>query len=158
MDSNASGYEHWRLRGVFCAGLVLFSSHGCQSTDPSLPPTIVSRAQPLVADDRSAPLLVQGQIIATINYCPHVALEATPLSAFVHGGIRVLSQSVDPEGDATTLVWSAEPDGAFVNPAWRMTEYRCASAGTKTIFLQVRDAPGCRSTGQVSVTCVAARL
>jgi hypothetical protein len=118
----------------------------------------VSRAQPLVADDHSTPLLVQGQIIATINHCPHVALEATPLRAFAHGEIRVLSQSVDPEGDATTLVWSAEPDGVFVNQTWRMTEYRCASAGTKTIHLQVRDAPGCRATGQVAVTCVAARL
>jgi hypothetical protein len=118
----------------------------------------VRGAQSLVAHDRSAYPQIQGQIVATINYCPHVALEATPLSAFVHGTIRVLSQSVDPEGDATTLVWSAEPDGIFVNPAWRMTEYRCASTGTKTIFLQVRDAPGCRATGQVEVTCVAARL
>ena len=109
------------------------------------------------AKERSADQQIQWQIVATINHCPHVMLEATPVTAFVHGAIRVVSQSVDPEGDATTLVWSARPDGAFVNPAWRMTEYRCASEGTKTIHLRVRDAPGCHATGQLEVTCVAAR-
>jgi hypothetical protein len=80
--------------------------------------------------------------------------EATPLTAFVGTDIRVLSQTVDPEGDALSFSWSSAPDGVLAGPTLRMTSYRCASAGQKTLQLHVTDARGCQSHGQVEVTCV----
>jgi hypothetical protein len=158
MDAKKSDLARQELRCARAVATLLLIVQGCQSGKPSEPVGAESRDQFLRAGSPAVLQQTQQQIVAKVNHCPHVTLEATPLSAFVHGEIRVLSQSVDPDGDATGLVWSAEPDGTFANPEWRMTEYRCASAGAKTLVLHVHDALGCRSSGRAQVTCIAARL
>jgi hypothetical protein len=73
---------------------------------------------------------------------------------FVGADVRVLSQTVDPEGDALSFAWSAGPDGRIADPTLRMTFYRCSSAGRKQLALRVTDTRGCSATGQLEVTCI----
>jgi hypothetical protein len=89
-----------------------------------------------------------------LNFCPRIALEITPLHAALQQGILVTSQTVDPEGDAFSLDWSAEPDGHFDRDDAARTYYRCASLGRKTLRVVASDEHGCESSEQVEVSCV----
>lgn len=108
---------------------------------------------------RSTSVVAQSNVVdavlqATLNHCPHVTLEATPVLAYTFQQVRVHSMSFDPEGDALTYEWSARPDGSFASPRAILTAYQCRSEGVKHIAVRVTDARGCTSTREVQVTCV----
>jgi hypothetical protein len=93
-------------------------------------------------------------IRASINACPQAAFSATPIQARLEQPIIVNSRTVDPEGDALSFAWSAEPDGKFDNPGAPATYYRCASLGRKTLTFQIGDDYDCESTAIGEVNCV----
>ena len=98
--------------------------------------------------------VVDAVLQATLNHCPHVTLEATPVLAYTFQQVRVHSMSFDPEGDALTYEWTARPDGTFASSRAILTAYQCRSEGVKHIAVRVSDERGCTSTREVQVTCV----
>ncbi|MEY4508681.1 MAG: hypothetical protein RLZZ450_803 [Pseudomonadota bacterium] len=91
---------------------------------------------------------------ATLNHCPHVTVEATPVLAYTFQQVRVHSMSFDPEGDALTYEWIARPDGTFASPRAILTTYQCGSEGVKELAARVTDARGCTSIRKVRIRCV----
>lgn len=91
----------------------------------------------------------------TLNHCPHVTVEVTPLLAYTFQYVQVHAMSSDPEGDALTFQWTADPlDGRFANPNAVLTGYVCGSEGDKRLSVRVTDARGCAVTRHVKITCV----
>jgi hypothetical protein len=118
------------------------------ATDPSTPDGGVQCSAE--AAEEGCGVVIRGEF----NQCPRVSFEASPVQTRLDQGVLVSSMSVDPEGDALSFQWAAEPDGHFDDPAALMTNYRCESIGRKTIQLTVLDARGCDSQGELEVTCV----
>lgn len=97
------------------------------------------------------------EVRGEFNHCPHVSFDISPTQAQLELGAKVVSMSVDPEGDGLSYAWTSEPDGHFDDPGSMATQYRCESIGRKTIRLTVLDARGCDSEDAVEIACVNVR-
>ncbi|MDB4991420.1 MAG: hypothetical protein JWN04_6598 [Myxococcaceae bacterium] len=91
---------------------------------------------------------------ADFNQCPRMAMEVSPIQAYLDQPIMVTSHVVDPENDALTFEWTSEPDSTFEAPDAPVTYFHCDSIGRKTIHLAATDARGCEVDGDVEVSCV----
>jgi hypothetical protein len=140
------------------AGLLLVTGcrghgHGKPNRDAAVDPSTGRDAAvscSAAAADEGCGVVIHGEF----NQCPRVSFDASPIQVSMTRAVTVSSMSVDPEGDALSYQWTAEPDGEFDDASGLLTQYHCQSMGRKTLQLTVLDARGCDSQGELEVTCV----
>lgn len=98
----------------------------------------------------------QGHIAVngTLNTCPMISLEATPLQVALDKSVMISGTIDDPEGGMVTQEWSAEPDGTFDLSSLPTAYYLCESIGRKTLTLIATDELGCASSEVFEVSCM----
>ena len=90
----------------------------------------------------------------TIDQCPTVVADATPVVTSLGSPVNVNGSGADPDDDPLTYQWSAAT-GTFANPAAASTSYTCAQAGDVALTVTVSDRK-CDTQTSLMITCQAA--
>lgn len=103
--------------------------------------------------DSGGTVIVRG----TFEQCPLLkSISAAPDSVAVGDKIYLDAVAVDPDGDPTSIAWTAT-SGTFADASAATTTYTCTQAGTQTITAKVSKADGsCSDSTSFDVTCTGA--
>jgi len=91
----------------------------------------------------------------TIDQCPTVVADATPVVTPLGSSVNVNGNGTDPDNDPLTYAWSAAT-GTFADPSAASTSYTCAQAGDVSLTVTVSDRR-CDTQTSLTITCQAAQ-
>ena len=91
----------------------------------------------------------------TIDQCPTVVADATPVVTPLGSPVNVNGNGADPDHDPLTFKWSA-PTGTFADPTAASTSYTCTQAGDVSLTVTVSDRR-CDTQTSLMITCQAAQ-